>query len=166
MALPDGDIIPLEVIADRWTKLFGELVTVERLWSWCNAGMLTIDSQSDFRWRNRRNREDMLKVFPKGFIMHEYWITREERDRFEREHVSEAPKPKEWELNYLIERYLDKEPDGGFPGLKRFLKNEGAEFVTQDRVRWFDPAGKKHIKKVHSIENQLSVLKGKRRKKS
>ena len=160
MALPDGGIIPLDVVADRWTKIFGELVTVERLRSWHNAGILTVDSRADFLWRTRGSQEDRIKVFPSGFIMHEDWITREERDRFESEYVPDTSRQSD--LDYLMCQFLDNEPGGGAAGFFRFMDNKDAKFKGK-MMKWTDPTGKNHEVAMKTATNKLSKLKKKRR---
>jgi hypothetical protein len=74
-------------------------------------------------------------------------------------------KPRQSDLGWLIERFLDKEPDGGRAGLIRFLEEEhDAECLTNEKIRWTDPTGKEYKITIKTLGNKLSELKGKRKK--
>ena len=79
MALPDGTKIPLEVIAARWTKIFGELVTIDQLRLWSEDGLLHISGHYRSGYREGSRKRTLIR---------ENWIAPEERDRFENEHAA------------------------------------------------------------------------------
>jgi hypothetical protein len=166
MTLPDGDKIPLDVVAERWSKLSGERVTLERLFFWHDSELLEIQTSPVFpRFRGTVDEVCRLELVAamKGDYEIETWITGEEAARFEREHLAAALQPSSAEgaTKHLIRKFLRYADQNGQPGsrhdLQAWLSEHYADPMTKDGyVVWEDEAGAPHKAKLKTLLNTIS----------